>query len=264
MIKYWKIWWRISNLCLMREMIYKTNFLLGFATAFVYISTQIGFYFLLFTSGGNGTLAGYTFWQMMFVLCISQGVYLFLFVFLLDSLSVLREQIYSGQIDLFLMKPVNSFFILIFQRFAFRSGLAIILYLTVLFPYVLYKGQFVFDWLDLLKIFYVFIFSILLSMIMYIISVIIEFYFPRFYGLYFILSNMSDISRYPAKIYPAFLQYFLLFIWPFMLLTNPIYMIFDGKFGWQWISITLFVLIVFSLIMIGMWRGGLKRYQSTA
>ncbi len=247
----------------MKEMVYKLDFLLGLVTTFVYMAVQILLIKLFFTASGLDNIAGYTEAEFLFVFYMIQIMMGFQFVFVYPSLDLAANQIFTGNLDFILIKPINTVFVTSMQKVSMTVGLIIVVYLLFFFSVI--KQVFsVFEIARFMQLLYVLILSNILFFCMIWISSLLWFIWPRFKSLRWFIHNTQDITRYPREFYPKILQNMLVYLIPMFLIINPVFMIIKNTYTWGdfWLMISMTTIVV--MIYLLLWRDGLRRYSSAA
>ena len=262
--KYWRIVGRIARMSVMRMLIYKVDALTVCITSVIYFLVQILFIKFLLESGNLQQIAGFDQIDLYLVFAFSQLVIIFVFFFVNENAVEAASRIYEGKLDFDLIKPVNTKFIIMFQRITGTHNLAIFMYLLILFPYIFSMKEYAFDWLDVIKIVYVYLISISVYTIIYWLAAVSNFFWPRFWGVFWFVNNMGDITRWPRWVYPEAMQLGLTIIFPMFLITNPLYNILNHTFTFEYGLQIGLITVVFFLILQLMWLEGLKRYNSAA
>lgn len=113
-VKYLALLGAFFKASLMSEMEYRFNILARFVTDILWYAAQLAVFEVLFTH--TSTLNGWTLDQMrvfMGTLFITDALYMMLFS---ENLDKLDRKVQRGELDLLLVKPVNSQMILSFQK----------------------------------------------------------------------------------------------------------------------------------------------------
>ncbi len=264
MQRYFKILWRIARMSLATSLMYKTDWILGVFTTFSYSGLQIFFIAMLFSSGGLTRIVGFSVWQMVLVFMFGQIIYFFAFTFIFENVGLFRYKVMQGELDHFLLRPISPVFLLSFQKFGLVEASAIITYTLATLIYLFIRTDVLFSETQWLTIGVIFIGSLVLMSCIYWIAGLIFFYWPNFLAIWWMLNNISDVAKYPRRIYPSAMQWFLIFFIPLFCMVNPLYDVMDGSFDfWRGLDIFL-VITMFVLIYLMMWKDGLRRYSSAA
>ncbi len=114
MRKYWRIYWSFFRTGFIADMEYRANFLFRVVTDTVWYAAQIIGFNVIFTH--TKSIAGWdaektrVFLGLLFV---ADAIYM---IMLSDNLDKLTDRVRKGELDLLLVKPINSQFIVSLQR----------------------------------------------------------------------------------------------------------------------------------------------------
>ena len=262
--KYLKVGLRLLKANIMTEMMYRTNFFFGSITTIVYFIVQVFYIYFLYQAGGVSELGGFTREEIYFVLICHQLVMAFLFAFILDNFNNIIDQMHQGQLDHFLTKPIQPTFLMLSQKINIFGPLSILFYSGVSLVIIYYRGNVNIDPGAFLIIFLIMVLSLTLMHSLYMISVALCFWFNQFWALFDIVHSFQEIVKYPKAIYPAVMQFTLLFVIPMFNVINPIYGVLRREPSPTIIINLLIVNVIFGTIAWTMWFKGLKRYSSAA
>lgn len=246
----------------MTDMIYRINYSANLV-AFIFVLVEFFSIRMLYFVNNNQNIVGYSVWEMCLVIGMANAVFSLVGVLCWWGMDLLAEQIYYGRLDYLLIKPVNSVFYVIFQRINFRDIWG------QLFPNCILVGWSFWQLRQEINIglvggiLFIIIFSLLLIFEIFFISSVAVFYLKKKDGLWPLINYTQDFISYPRKIYPKEMQMVLIYVWPLLLMVNPVYDLLKGDFNLFYIFRILLVLFVFALIGRWMWLDGLRRYEST-
>ncbi len=241
---------------------YKIDLLVGYTTSFIYFLSHLGMVYILFQISENKTIAGFGQFEFYFIFGLVEVLWFICFGFFYINSNKLIDQIVEGKIDFLLLKPKNNLFLVIFQEINLDDLLAMFFYLFLTLGLVNYMDCW--EWLinNLWSIIMVEICSIILLFLLIWIGSFINFYWPRFMVFRLMVIHNSDISQFPRQIYPRWMQVILMWVFPLLLMTSPVFDLFSGGLnGWFWLNVFLEI-VALSLIFILMWRDGIRRYCS--
>ena len=249
---------------LMRQFLYRENVWLGLWGTLVYMLVQILFIKYLFGAGRVDYIGGYDIYQFYLMLAFGQVIITFVFWFVIESSYKATMQIYKGKLDYFFLRPMNIRFLMMHQEISGIQSLMTVAYLVIIFYYLFSRYDFGLTGWDWFLIVILLLVSMFVHLILHWLGVLINFYWPNFWGVWQFMGSISDISRNPKQVYPPFWQTILTYVIPIFLINNPIYYILDHSFSWEFgAQIGLIVVILLMIFMI-LWKDGLKRYSSAA
>lgn len=240
---------------------YRTNFIawalvdLGWATMDVVSISAIAIF-----AGGIGP------WnpaQIIFMTGLYRLISVVLWGCLYQAFEKVPKMISEGGLDILLVKPVDSQFMVSTSRFAVDmvvSSVVSFVYIAVgaiagrLQPSL---GQVLFGlWL--------FGCSIVLTYAMYFASVVCALFVDRLNNIHVLFPNMFGATRWPPEIYPPVLQQFLIWILPLALILVVPMQAFYDLVNWNFVIILHVLTIVFLLLGRWLWQTGLKHYSSAS
>jgi len=262
MSKYWIIFSRVFWMSVMQAMMYKQDFILASVTSLVYFLTQLFLILMFFEAGNIDKVAGYSMYDIYFIFVLVQFVIGFVFVFVHTSARYTIDQIHNGGLDVFLMKPADSRFLISLQSFRASHAYMIFMFVFIALPLVLMKVDYGFVFWDFVIIGYLLLISFVVYAVMYWMAALIHLIVPRLWGPWMFLGNIGDIIKYPKGVYPGLMGRLLTYVVPVFLVVNPIYKVIDGSFAFiDFVEISLLA-VVFVLLYLLMWEIGLRRYNS--
>ncbi|MBK0348278.1 ABC-2 family transporter protein [Aerococcaceae bacterium zg-ZJ1578] len=243
-----------------RIQLYPIDFLLGNLGFFLdTVSNLFVLYIIMSTTKILGEFNGY---QMLFFygfLMLSGALFEILFVTILEVPYMIR----TGELDIFLLRPLNILFQFIVFQLDEESIFEAIFAVGVL---IFSIAQMELSWniVFLTKLIGYLISSVFVRCAIYLFLSSLSFWWISNEGLKSIIWEISQLGSYPLSIYPNVLRIILIAI-PFsfvgyfpvkdLLLSNTLYGI--SSF------INFFAgLVIFSLVYVTFWRLGLRKYTS--
>jgi len=239
---------------------YRVDFLIGM---FAFIFTQAaGLLFLYIIFQNINALAGFSIDEILLMYAISllpRGIDHLLF----DNLWLLPRTVRQGSMDRYLLRPINTLYQFIIERFqpdAFgeiflgtallivtlgRLDFAITLYNITGLLSIVFVGTFIYTGLKLL-------------------TSSTSFWLKNSYPLMQITYNISDYTKYPILIYPKFIRLLMTFIIPFALISYYPALYLLGQM--EYLTVMGYLVTVTGvLVFLGLfvWKKGLKHYEST-
>ena len=247
-----------------QAMMYRTDLVFGSITTIVYFLTQLLLIKFYFIAGGITKIAGYSVDDLYLVFAFSQVSIMFIFVFVRVNVRIVINQINEGKIDFLMMKPADSRFLIMFQKFEILQVFGMLVYMVIfawyLFRYNDYYLLF-YDWLVLLVIL---INSIILHAILYWLAGLLNLIWPKFLALWYLINNIYEIVKYPKKIYPGYFQEIFSIIFPIFLIVNPVFNVLDNSWSWNNLFQLMLVSAMFVMLFLVLFKYGLRRYGSAA
>jgi ABC-2 type transport system permease protein len=235
-----------ARVSLMSELEYRFNFAVRIFTDVIWYMAQLSVFEVLFRH--TDSLSGWTLETMrvfMGVLFLTDSIYMMLFSENLDRLS---DRIRRGDLDLLLVKPVSSQWMLSFQKIS-----------------VAYFGNFIISavWLLLWLLICVPCGVIVVYAIRFS-TASTALYFTKADAINYIWYQLYRLGTRPDTVYPKLLRYAVLSVLPIAFLASVPAQVILNRTGSEmvlWgIALAAMMLAVSSFI----WKTGLKRYASAS
>lgn len=262
MMKYFKIGWRTWTLSWMQMMAYRINLLFFVLSNLVFSISEILLVWFLFHAGQVDTIAGFTVYQFYFVMALGQIVQMIGWMLAGKSTWRLRQAIHFGELDFILTKPGNIIFLVSFSQYWIAQIGAT--FISSFFLLWIASPHLMIDWSveRIFQLAFILGVSVVVFWVIFWCATLVWFFWPRFDGLRSFMDITSDAIFYPQRIYPSYMRWFLVYIFPIFLVANPIFHWLNGVYDYRMMLHDGGVTIIFLLIFLIMWRGGLKRYNS--
>ena len=106
------------------------------------------------------------------------------------------------------------------------------------------------------------VFSFLVYWCLFWIASLLWFFWPKFNGLRNLIDYVSDIVKYPRQIYPVSVGWLLRFVFPILVVANPIYFWLKGEYDFKMMMIDGVVVAVVIFVYMMLWKFGLRKYNS--
>ncbi len=260
--RYIRIILKRASLEIMNLAEYRTSFIMGTLGAYGYTLMEIIFIYVLLNQ--FETIGGWNKFEILLGFVTMQFTAYVYFMFF-QGHDEISDQIRTGKLDMFLLKPLNSYFSLNFQKIDISNNIAGILLQVCIFIYCFRELN-----LEVTYMLVLYIFSTLIgALILNIILTIIHFFafwmvdpdvlFGRlFYEVY------EDFSRYPITIFKDPMKTIFLTIFPMgTIVYIPTYFLVRG-FDLNLFVLQITVFIVFFVLSLFIYRMGLKSYSGAS
>jgi len=214
------------------------------------------------------TIAGWTFWELLFLYNIWLLSHSFYATFFRNIQNV-QNYVASGEFDKFLLKPASPLAQIVGSKFYFMgAGDAILAFVMLLICSFNLK----IDW-NGVKFIYLFLTLFSAMLIEVSISLILSslsFWTTKTEGIFYLIMqlNYSIAQKYPLDIYEKYIQFILTFVIPFSFMNfYPSIFILDklDKVPFSPLLVFAAPLIGFVLFFVAtlFWKFGIKNYKST-
>jgi ABC-2 type transport system permease protein len=260
--RHWRLFGVLLKFRLSNQMIYRASFWTAFFVDVSLFLIQMVVFNTLFLNVDN--INGWTKYQMVFFVgtfTILDGLNMFLYFF---GVINIPRKIRTGQLDLYLTKPVNSLFWLSFESMDFGSvfitipGIVMVVYAAIHLGIQLTVGGLL-GYLLLL---------LLMILLFYDIMLIIRtaaFRFIKIDALGELENELIGFSmKVPGVVFKGVSKLILYVLLPYALFaTIPTQFFTEGLTGGMWLLV-LGVVSAFTLLAQMLWRWGLKSYSSAS
>jgi ABC-2 type transport system permease protein len=242
-------------------MMFRWNFVIRVCTEIVWLGLYVVFVEVLFSH--INILAGWTKYEMLLLFGTSHVVsQTFEGLFFVNCIE-LPESIRTGNMDFFLIKPINSQF-LISTRFIDLGAITNIFIGFVLVGYSWMHLSYPLTIPNLL----IYLILILNGMLIYysimFMLMTISFWTIRGEGMISVYFQSTNFARQPAEIYRGMLKLFLTFVFPMLVIVNfPVKAILHSLSGWM-VGYGLIAGLVLLYASHKFWSYAVKDYRSAS
>lgn len=217
MLRYFRLIYLFFKYSLMRTMMYKQDFVTWSLVNIGWTVFTIMFYQLLYLR--VDTIAGWTKAELLLL----QGVFFifesFLWGTFSDNFSQLPIKINQGTLDFDLVKPINTQFLISFQRIAIDNFSSAFLGIFTIF-YALRLGNIHPTITQVLLAIAAVIIGLIFVYSTYFITMSFAFWFDRFDNLHFLYPSVREFWHYPHSFYKGILRFLLVIATPIALVTT--------------------------------------------
>lgn len=248
---------------LQQDLAYRANFWINLLHSLLNLVVAVAAILILFNQIEN--LNGWTFSSTLGVMAVYLIISALRGLFIgrsLETLVGMGEEIWNGNFDFSLIRPVNVQFLVTFCFWRFFALLDLALGVGVLI-YAATQSSDPFTWINW------FLFSItLISATILIYSLLLglsalAFWSPGFL-ITWVFDSLFQLARYPINIYPPLVRILLTWIIPIGLITTIPAQALSGQIGFEMVLISL---AVAGILLVGaswLFRQGVNRYHSAS
>ncbi|PIR43120.1 hypothetical protein COV24_04365 [candidate division WWE3 bacterium CG10_big_fil_rev_8_21_14_0_10_32_10] len=238
---------------------YRTDFTTVILGTYGYMLLALFFLNILFKN--INSLGGWTYYQIMILFSITQFLYYIFWSFTGGAAGFLTNLINRGELDKFLIKPINTVFSICTNQFALFTTLPSFLFAFVIFytgvKNVSIEGSYILFIISLI------ISSVILYLNYFTIS-IITFWWEDTGQMHSVFNNLLDLQNYPLEIYPKLIKPLFVTLIPIAIIAYaPFYFLLRG-FSLELFAYQITALTTFLIIAILLWKNGLKNYSSAS
>ena len=259
--RYFSLWGSFFNNSLTRDLEFKANFIGGLLVDIIYYGIQFFFFSIIYSY--VDAIGVFTREDVMIFLVITFLADTFYMFFFSGNLFNLNRWMVRGDLDYFLLKPVNSQFMVSFRYVKSYAIVSFVILLIMLTNLVL-------DYPKPIGIFNViaFVISFLMGTILwYGVDFIISsscFWFKNFSVSGWLSHEILKFSTRPDSIYTGLLRKMLFSMIPMILIASiPTRTLLYGP-NIQYLLWQLFIAMIFLLFTRIIWKRGLLRYESAS
>ncbi len=259
--RYLSLWNSFFQNSLTRDMEYKANFLGGLFVDMVYYGSKFFFFTVIYSY--VDALGIFTREDVMIFLVVAFLIDTFYMFFFAGNIFQINQLVVKGDLDFYLLKPVNSQFIASFRKVKSYAILSLVILVSLLFVQL---RSYPVD-IPLINII-IFTISFLLGVsLWYSIEFMIvstSFWFKNFSVAGWLSHEIFKFSFRPDSIYTGLMRKVLFSFIPMVFISSiPTRILLYGPnityLGWQ-IVVTLFFFYSSRLV----WKKGLMRYESAS
>jgi len=248
---------------LIHEMQFKANFLLWIVVEALWFGLQLAFMTVIY--GHTDRIAGWSRWEVVLLVGCNQFIQQLFHVLFVTNLSNLSELIRKGTLDLLLLQPVNTRFLISVKKFEIGNivnalmGLAVVFYALARLGTTPSPAQ----WLGFAV---VCVAGLSVHYSLMFLLACIAFWTVRAQGIVWGYYNLFNIARLPAEAFPRG-AYRAVFTWvlPMLLVSNVPAKLLAQRLGSasDWIALLGMAVACFVASEL-FWRFSLRHYTSAS
>ena len=243
------------------RMAYKADFIIAFFSSMA--ATVLGFGFVLVLFSKIPRLQDWSFNEIVFLYGFSL-IPLGIFNVVSWNLYEFGEiYIIEGRFDRVMLRPVNTLFQVIFEKFRVESLQEVVTGLAVL-AICVRRMHLTFPAVDYLWFALMIACGATIYLAVFLILTAVSFWFEDRVGIVPPVFNMLNFGRYPMTIYNVFIQFLLSWIIPFGFASFYPTTHFLGRTNFSmYFHVVPVVAVGFSLLAVFVWERGVANYGST-
>lgn len=257
--KYIRLYVKLFSVSFSRQVIFRTDFIINLIARTVDLLAYIVLIDIIYQQFNS--IGGWSKYDFMFIFGMSRLTSGILDALIFSNLRSMADRIFDGSFDIYLVKPVNPLFVLstrdmyIFDVFESLLGVVFCIYAIFNTTIFINLNILITVILAFILVFIIF-YSILLSFLS------LSFYAGRISHLYYIFSDLLDISKIPRNMHTGIFKWIFTLIFPFVLFGSIPVEAFLNKVNAEVLLPYLFVALIWALFARFMWRRGVKSYTS--
>jgi len=258
---YAHIWLAQVRYTVMRELMFKSNFILWVIVDLAWFGLNLSFIQFLYLQ--VNIIAGWHKWEMVLLVTTNMLIQQIFQMFLMTNLTKLPELIRTGRLDFFLAQPAPAQFLVSTRYFELGSVIntlvsAIVCVVAIAHRHMAFSlpGLLVFPMLVL--------FGVLIHYALLLMLMSLAFWMTRAQGFINAYYNVFQIARLPREAFKGFTR--IAFTWglPLLLIANvPARTLLDGLRGSDLLHMGLVTAVLLALSTL-VFQMGLRRYGSAS
>ncbi len=264
-LRYLKLWFSFGRYALIRELAFRANYLARITVEILWLSILLIFYRTVFarTSG----IAGWTETEYMFFVGCFFALEGLIETLFLENCNEFSDLIRSGDLDFFLLKPIDEQFLLSCRHFDWSTAPNFLMGVGVM-ALSLYQMPWVFNLPHAALFAVLFLCGLVMAYCFLLTLTSAAIWFTRNQSLFELWWLFTSLMRYPRDIFVGTwaspLGWFFTFIVPVLLVVNlpasVMVKVFDGRFVAFMMAATMILLVVSRRFF----RYALKKYRSAS
>lgn len=209
------------------------------------------------------TIGGWGFGELIALLGVFRLVNSMMFALIWPNTEKFNQSIRDGSMDYTILQPVNSMFLVTFSRITIWRIWDLALAAALIVIGVNLSGDIVTP-LHILTFILLALSGVIVIYSLWIVLISLTFWFTKFDNNVTLLHALLDAGRYPATVYPVWLQIIVTFLIPVAVATTvPLQALRGDLEGWQ-IVMFLAIGIASFIVAAQVWKAGLKRYSGAS
>lgn len=259
---YAKIYGALWRNSVVREMSFKTNFILWIFVELLWFALQLGFIAVVYSHTDH--IADWTKWQVVFLMGASHFIQQIFQAFFLVNCTQLSELIRTGKLDFMLLLPVNTRFLISLRQVDLggfvnaSSAVAVMIYAGM-------KLQLVPSFAQIFGFLLLAVAGILIHYSLMFLLTTVSFWTVRAQGIVWGYYNLFNIARLPDSAFSGFFKVFFKFAIPMLLVANVPARLVTEKLNspWEMGLVAAMAAICFVASETG-WRFAMRHYTSAS
>ncbi len=228
MSRYLRLYWTFMKNCLVREMESRGNFFVGLLVIFLFPWFPLLLIGAIYSQ--TNTISGWTLPEYLTLVGTFQIISALVYMFFLKNIFNMPEYIRKGELDFYLLKPVNSQF-LISTRYVSFSELAQAIPGTGLVIYGALNSGLEIDWWRWLVYLVFVICGVLIAYSVWFMLVLPTIWWVKMDSLEFFFS-LFDLARYHPSMFGGAIQIIMSFVLPLGIVASIPSDVLTNRIGW--------------------------------
>src|SRR5256714_14606456 len=260
--RYLKIYGALWKNSVVREMGFKTNFLLWIVVEMLWFALQLSFFVVIYSH--TDRIGTWTKWQVVMLLGASHFIQQIFTAIFLTNCTQLSELIRTGRLDFMLLLPVNTRFMISFRQVDLggfvnaASAVAVMIYAGRQLRLSL-------GWEQIMGFGLLAAVGILIHYSLMFLLATVSFYPVRAQGIVWGYYNLFNIARMPDEAFRGMFRLVFTFAIPMLLVSNvPVRVLVKPATSPEMALLLLAMTLVCFCISEYGWRASLRHYTSAS
>lgn len=259
MKKYWKLFLAFRKIQFLKMMEYRSDFWFWMFVSLMWTGFNY-FYFGLVFSQGNG-IEGWSYDQILLLISFYTMIDAFTWSIFWPNMSHFTTEVFNGEMSKYLVKPVNSIFMILTQYSTYHNIPRFLVGFFVLLHSIQKLGLTISLWKILLATI-VFCFGLILIYSCWFILATLSFWVDRLTNINEIMPQFRSIYQVPAKVFTGIPGFIFSFLIPLGLVTTLPSEILIGTGKMINVAYLVFMSLVFFGISVKFFNISIKKYTS--
>ena len=251
--------WRNS---VVREMSFKTNFLLWIVVELLWFALQLVFITVIYQH--TDRIGTWSKWEVVLLLGASQFIQQVFIAFFLTNCAQLSELIRTGKMDFMLLLPVNTRFIISLRQVDLGGFVNAASALAIM-GYAAHRLQLAPSGFQIAGFLVLCVAAILVHYSLLFLLATVSFWTVRAQGIVWGYYNLFSLARWPDVAFHGFFRGFFTYVIPMLLVANVPVKLLAGRLDspWEMLVLTGMSAVCFILSEL-VWRFSLRHYTSAS
>ena len=260
--RYLRLYAAIWKNSVVREMGFKSNFLLWIVVEFLWFALQLGFIAVIYSH--TERIATWTKWEVVLLIGSSQLIQQLFSAIFMSNCTQLSEHIRTGRLDFMLLLPVNTRFLVSFRQVDLGSFANAVTATTVV-AYAAWQMHLELSIPQLAGYFFLIGCGVVIHYALVLSLASISFWTVRAQGIIWGYYSFLQIGRWPEAAFHGFFKAFFSLAVPMLLVTNvPAKHLIRRFEAPTDLAILVGLTLGFLVLSEVVWRKSLQRYASAS
>lgn len=261
MKRYFKILFVYYKAWIMRDLEFRASLISMLAANFAWTNFTLVSILLI-----NKNITRFGSWGLNELLILTGSwmlINFLMYTFVYSNIKRLMRDIFNGNLDFFLLKPIDNQFVVTIQRFNIGAFVSLFEGVIILI-YAFIKGGYSFNLMFLVGFLLLIIFGALIYYSFWIFTAAINIFSPLADNLFYIVPEINYISKYPAEAFPQVMVFIFITIIPTLLITVLPAKMLMGQLPLNQFVYGIIISVIFFIASRKFWNWSLKHYTSAS